>query len=164
MKIIQSGSVCTGGYVSAGVIHGCDHCGTEDQATCPSAPVEHTPEVVASGVAVKEDQDWYKKIFVVVEGPKKSIKWPPMGLYSNRAADNRRKCMGVGSPPWGTNRTGLMVQDGGQEILQLKRAKSNTSESSLLTVVLRKLARAGPVRHDSSFLPVKTEQNEEQST
>lgn len=40
--------------------------------------------VVASGVTGK-DQDLYKskKVFGVVEGPKKSIRGPPLGLYSD---------------------------------------------------------------------------------
>ncbi|XP_040181102.1 enolase-phosphatase E1 isoform X1 [Rana temporaria] len=130
----------------------------------PDPSGEHLTSLVAPGVAGKTFQTNIKSktCALVVEGLLQSDKGSLMGPSFRQVSVNRRKFLGMGSPPGWTNRTRVLVQSGSKEVVKLARAKSHFPGSPCLSTGGEGTSCTGSVRqHNSSSLRAQTRRNQE---
>ena len=99
---------------------------------------------------------------MVVEGPFQSNEGSPMVFSPGQASNNRRKLLGLGSPPGGSNRSRQVVKNRGKKIVKLARIESHSFGSDSFSTGGQRTSCTDSVRqYDSSDLCAKARGNQE---
>ncbi|XP_040209599.1 uncharacterized protein LOC120940682 [Rana temporaria] len=160
----ESLSVSTFCHGSPRSTHGLDSCHSMGKVSFQTPTEEHPTGVVSPRVTGENllSNIKGKTVPLVVERSFQSHKRSLMGPSLGQTSDNRRKFVGMGSPPGWTDRTRVMDQSGGKEIIKLARAKSHFHGSPGLSTNAEGLSCSNFVgQHYSSGLCDQTRRDQE---